>query len=286
MTIPVIRGMAAIAADYDALILDLWGVVHDGVAPFDGVIDCLARLRHEAKRVIILSNAPRRAHHAAARLDAMAIGEDSYSAIITSGEATRRALARRAEPWSTALGTRCYHLGKAADADLLDGLDYRLAAALEDAEFLLATGTTEAGDDDAILRRAAALGLVMVCANPDEAVIRGGRREPCAGALAARYESLGGAVHRVGKPYAGVYEQCFEALGDIERHRILAVGDGLVTDILGAQAAGLDSLLVTGGLLADAWGVDRATPPEVARLEAACRRAGVTPTAAIPAFVW
>lgn len=277
--------MAAIAADYDALILDLWGVVHDGVAPFDGVIDCLARLRHEAKRVIILSNAPRRAHHAAARLDAMAIGEDSYSAIITSGEATRRALARRAEPWSRALGKCFYHLGKAADADLLDGLDYEPVAALEDAEFLLATGTTKA-DDDAILRRAAALGLVMVCVNPDEAVIRGGRREPCAGALAARYESLGGAVHRVGKPFAGVYEQCFEVLGDIERSRILAVGDGLATDIIGAQAAGLDSLLVTGGLLADAWGVDRATPPEPARLEAACREAGVTPTAAIPAFVW
>ena len=286
MTIPVIRGMAAIAADYDGLILDLWGVVHDGVAPFDGVIDCLARLRAADKPVIILSNAPRRAHKAAARLAEMAIDADCYSAIVTSGEAGRLALARRAEPWSSALGERFYHLGKAADADLLDGLDYAPVAALEDAEFLLATGTIDAADEDAVLRRAADIGLVMVCVNPDLAVIHNGRREPCAGALAALYDSLGGTVHRVGKPYAGVYELCFEAFGPIERRRMLVVGDGLATDILGAETLGLDSLLVTGGLLADAWGMERTTPPEPKRLEAACREAGVTPTAAIPAFVW
>ncbi len=285
MTIPMVRGMAAIVADYDALILDLWGVVHDGTAPFDGVIDCLARLRQAGKRVIILSNAPRRAHKTAARLDDMAIGADSYSAIVTSGEAARLALARRTEPWSTALGTRYYYLGKAADADLLDDLDYQRAAQLEDAEFLLAAGTTEAGDD-ALLRRAAAQGLAMVCINPDLAVIHNGKREPCAGALAEQYDSLGGAVHRVGKPYAGVFELCFEALDPIERRRMLVVGDSLATDILGAQAVGLDSLLVTGGLLADAWGADRASPPEAAQLAAACQEAGVAPTAAIPAFVW
>ena len=286
MTIPVVRGMATIAADYDALILDLWGVVHDGVAPFDGVIDCLARLRHAAKRVIILSNAPRRSRHSAARLDAMAIGADSYSAIITSGDATRLALAGRAEPWSRALGTRYCYLGKAADADLLDGLDYAPVAAPEDAEFLLVTGSNETGGEDAVLDRAAALGLAMICANPDLAVVKGGVREPCAGAYAERYESLGGTVHRLGKPGAEVYDLCFEILDPLDRRRILAVGDGLATDILGARAAGLDSLLVTGGLLADAWGIDHATPPEPARLEAACREAGVTPTAAIPAFVW
>jgi HAD superfamily hydrolase (TIGR01459 family) len=286
MPIPVIRGMAAIAADYDALILDLWGVVHDGMAPFAGVIDCLARLREADKRVIILSNAPRRAHKAAARLDKMAIGADCYSAIITSGEAGRQALERRDEPWSAALGACFFHIGKAADGDLLDSLDYVPSADLEEADFLLCTGTINAAAEDVILRRATSLGLVMVCVNPDLTVINNGIREPCAGTLAASYESLGGTVHRLGKPYAGVYESCLKALGDLDRGRILVVGDGLATDILGAETVGLDSLLVTGGLLADAWGTERTAAPEPARLEAACRDAGVSPTAAIPAFVW
>ena len=287
MAIPLHAGLREVIAGYDALILDLWGVVHDGLTPYDGAIDCLARLAGAGKRVVILSNAPRRAHHAAARLDDMAIGADLYSVIVTSGEATRQALARRAEPWCRALGRRVFHLGKKADADLLDGLDYRPATRLEDADFLLATGPREdPAGDDAILRAAAAQALPMVCANPDLAVIRGGRREPCAGAYAARYESLGGVVHRLGKPHAGVYEPCLEALDGIERDRILAVGDSLATDIIGAQGVGLSSLLVTGGLLADAWGIGRATPPDAMRLEAACRDAGATPTAAIPAFVW
>ncbi|MFP6732028.1 MAG: TIGR01459 family HAD-type hydrolase [Alphaproteobacteria bacterium] len=286
MTIPVVRGMAAIAPDYDALILDLWGVVHDGAAPFPGVIDCLARLREAHKRVIILSNAPRRAHRAAARLDEMAIGADCYSAIITSGEAGRLALERRDEPWSAALGTGFFHIGKAADSDLLDDLDYAPVADLEEAGFLLCTGTLNVAEEDAILRRAVVLGLAMVCVNPDLAVIHNGKREPCAGALAASYESLGGTVHRIGKPYAGVYDLCFEDLDTIDHGRILVVGDGLATDILGAETVGLPSLLVTGGLLADAWGTDRMTPPEPERLEAACQDAGVRPTAAIPAFVW
>lgn len=285
MTIPIHRGMAAVVDDYDAFILDLWGVVHDGAAAFDGVIDCLAQLQRQSKRVVILSNAPRRAHKAATRLGEMAIPADSYSVIITSGEAGRLALAQRSAPWTTGLGKRFYHLGNKSDGDLLDGLDYRPVSALEDADFLLLTGTTEA-DDETLLRRATDLDLAVVCVNPDLAVIQNGSRVPCAGAHAALYESLGGTVHRVGKPFADIYSLCFEEFGDIDHCRILVVGDGLTTDIRGAVSVGLDSLLVTGGLLADDWGTDRTATPDPARLEAAYRDAGVTPTAVVPAFVW
>lgn len=290
MSIPVVRAMADAAADYDALILDLWGVVYDGITPYPGVLDCLEALGRAGKRIVILSNAPRLSDMAAERLRRTGIGDHLYAHIVTSGDATRRALERRDEPFYAALGPAYYFLGKEADAGLLHGLDCRRSETPEDADFLLVTGPTDDSlrldDYQALLVRAAGLALPMVCANPDLAVIRGGAREPCAGALAARYAELGGAVGYQGKPYPGVYEMVFDRLGGIDRDRILCVGDGLATDIPGAVAAGLDSLLVTGGLLADAWGVDRTLAPDPARLEAACRDAGVTPTAAIPVFVW
>ena len=290
MTIPLLRGMADIAADYDALILDLWGVVYDGIEPYAGVIDCLEALRRAEKRVLILSNAPRLAAVAGERLRRTGIGNHLYDRIVTSGDATRRALERRSEPFYAALGAAYYFLGKEDDAGLLQGLDYERTEALEEAEFLLVTGprydSLDLDDYEALLACAAGLKLPLVCANPDLAVIRGGAREPCAGAFAARYAELGGAVGYQGKPYPGVYEMIFEELGDIDRRRILCVGDGLATDIPGARDAGLDALLVTGGLLADAWGVERTTQPDPDRLQAACNDAGVTPTAAIPVFVW
>ena len=229
MAIRLQRGIGEIAAAYDALILDLWGVVHDGVAPYPGVLDCLGRLAAAGKRVVILSNAPRTAERSAERLRAMGIGDGLYESLITSGGTTREALARRDDPWFAALGRAYYYLGKDADDTLLDGLDYGPAATPEDADFVLNTGLAvagdgrrlEVGDYDAVLRRAAGLGLPMVCANPDLAVISGGVREACAGALAEAYGTLGGAVRCLGKPHAEVYRFCFDALGDIEHGRRL-----------------------------------------------------------------
>lgn len=290
MTVRLIGGLREIAPAYDALIVDLWGVVHDGVVPYAGAVDCLARLGDRGARVVLLSNAPRPSPRAVEMLRGMGVADGLYLGVVTSGDAVRDALARRADPWVAALGRRYLFLGKDGDRGLLDGLGYREAAGVEDAEFVLNTGL-DAGaetvaDYDAVLRRAAARGLGMVCANPDLAVIRGGRREPCAGALAARYAALGGKVRAYGKPHPEVYALCFAALAGVARERILAVGDGLETDIEGARRAGLDSLLVTGGLLAHAWGTPRGAPPDAGRLAAACAEAGVAPTAAVPAFVW
>ena len=292
MSIPIVPGVAALAADYDAFLVDLWGVVHDGIAPYAGVTDCLARLRAAGKRVVLLSNAQRRSAHAAAALARMGIERARYDAIVTSGDATRAELAARADPWCAALGRNYFYIGKAMDADLLAGLDYVRADDIAAADFLLVTGLetdidpprTRVADYDALLAAAAARGQPMACANPDLAVIRGGAREPCAGALAARYAALGGDVRYEGKPHAGVYDFCFATLGGIARDRVLAVGDGLATDIAGARAAGLDSLLITGGLLAEAWGVAREAPPDPAHLEAAC--ATTAPDFAAAAFVW
>ncbi len=294
MTIPVVPGIAALAADYDALILDLWGVVHDGVAPYPGVLDCLARLRDAGKRVVILSNAPRRAPCAAAILRDMGIDDALYDRLVTSGDATRAAFESADDPWYAGLGRRYLFLGRPADADLLDGLGYEAVDDVAEADFVLNTGLArradgakgEVEDYEGVLRAAAGRRLPMACANPDLVALREGVREACAGALAAAYTGLGGEVAYQGKPYPLVYELCFAALPGVARRRVLAVGDALATDIAGAAAAGIDSLLVTGGLLADAWGVARESAPDAARLAAACADAGVTPTAATPTFVW
>ncbi|MFQ5784462.1 MAG: TIGR01459 family HAD-type hydrolase [Alphaproteobacteria bacterium] len=294
MTVPLVSGVAPLADAYDGFILDLWGVVHDGAAPYPGVLDCLRRLRAAGKRIVLLSNAPRLAPRAAAVLRRMGLDDALYDRLVTSGDATRAAFESLDDPWYAALGRRYLFLGKPADADLLDGLGYAAVDDLAAADFLLDTGLAERADggkgevDDYrdVLRRAAARGLPMVCANPDLAAIRAGASEACAGALAAAYAALGGAVGYRGKPYPEVYELCFAALDGVARDRVLAVGDSLATDIAGAGAVGLDSLLVTGGLLAHAWGLGRETPPDPARLAAACADAGAIPTAAIPRLVW
>ncbi len=126
----------------------------------------------------------------------------------------------------------------------------------------------------------------MICANPDKAVVRHGRAELCAGALAARYAERGGTVHDFGKPHAEVYGLCLDALGIRERAKVLAIGDGLETDIRGARDAGIDSLLVTGGLLAERLSTPTGARPSAAELEALCREAGALPTAAIARMAW
>ncbi len=245
-------GFAALADRYDGFILDLWGVIHDGVAPYPGAVDCLLRLRDAGKRVVLLSNAPRRAHAAAKAMQAIGIFPDLYTGIVTSGEVTFLLLRDRSVPEFAALGRRLYHLGPARDRNVFSGLDLETVARPALAEFFLNTGPddtrspTSVAPYEAELREAAAAGLPMVCANPDLEVIRGGERVICAGALALRYEELGGRVLWIGKPDVSVYRPVLELLG-VPRERVLAVGDSLRTDIAGARAAGLFSCWVLGG---------------------------------------
>ena len=289
MSIVLHARLRDIADRFDALILDLWGVVMDGTAPYPGATECLGELRAHGKRVILLSNAPRREAMVAERLAGMGIGAALYDRIVSSGEASRQALARRAGAFAT-IGRRYAYLGPARDAALLDGLDYREASVAE-ADFVLNTGLEDDNDElDAyrpLLTAARARDLPMVCANPDRVVVRhSGQRVLCAGALAAAYEAMGGSVHYFGKPHAAVYDACFALLDGIARPRILAIGDSLETDIAGAQGVGLETMLVLGGILAEplglAWG-DSASPERIAAL---CTTHGVMPRMAIPTLAW
>jgi HAD superfamily hydrolase (TIGR01459 family) len=275
----ILSGFAPLAARYDGFIIDLWGVIHDGVTPYDGAVDCLSRLRDAGKRVVMLSNAPRRAASAAEQMRGMGIPDGLHNAIVTSGEATHLMLRDRADPWFAALGPRVFHLGPRRDRNLLTGLDLDLADPAT-ADFVLNTGPDDTRDPtdiapfEADLQACAARHLPMICANPDLEVIRGGQRIICAGALAVRYAELGGDVKSLGKPDPLIYQPILDLLA-VPKPRILAVGDSLRTDIAGAAAVGIDSCWVLGGIHG-----------EDADPAATAAAVGLAPVAALSRFVW
>ena len=280
-----ISGMAALAERYDGFILDLWGVIHDGVRPYDGAADCLHRLRDAGKRCVLLSNAPRRASAAEAMLAEMGLSTTLYTGLLTSGEAVHLALRDRTDPWFAALGRRVWHLGPDRDRNVMHGLDLEPVGTPDEAEFVLNTGPDDhRGPQDVaafedVLAACARRHLPMICANPDLEVIRGGVRVICAGALAARYEQLGGTVRSLGKPDPAIYRPVLAMLGTTKA-RTLAVGDSLRTDIAGAQAAGIESCWVLGGIHGEALGSDHGAAA------AEAQSAGLHPAAIIPRFVW
>jgi HAD superfamily hydrolase (TIGR01459 family) len=273
--IPLIGGLAEIADRYDGFIVDLWGVLHDGTSAFAGAADALRALKQRGKRVLLLSNAPRRAAPLAAQMAAMGLGAELYDHLLTSGEAVVRLLG---EPDHSVPGRRYYLMGPAHDGGLVAGLDLD-SVDLDDADFILNVGPW--GDQTVedflpALSRAAARALPMICANPDLWVVRQGKMMPCAGLLADRYQEMGGPVLRRGKPDPAIYAEALALLGATPA-RTLCIGDSMVTDMAGAAAAGLDALLVTRGIHAEELG----WPPQ---LEALARRYGLYPMAAIANF--
>lgn len=269
-----ISGFSAIAGRYDALLLDLWGVIHDGTHLYPGVPETLAVLRKERKQIVFISNAPRRAWRVVEVLEKLGIGTSLYDHAISSGEV--------AFGWFRVqgnVGKRYVFIGPDRDSGLLDGLDYQKTNSLEEADFLLNAGfgsEVEALDDwNALLRDAARRALLMVCVNPDlEVVKQSGARFPCAGEIARSYEALGGRVRYFGKPYPEIYNAALALFKSVGRSRILAVGDSLITDIKGAVDMGLDSLLITGGIL------------KGERIETLCERECVAPTYVSDRFGW
>jgi len=287
---PILAGMSVLADRFDGYILDLWGVLHDGVQAFPRALDCLVRLRAAGERILILSNAPRRASEVARRCTEMGLTAETYDLLMSSGEDAWRHLAERPDDWYRALGKRCYHLGPERDFGMREGLDYRFVDDLEEADFILLTGALERGDTLETyaewVASALALGLPMVCANPDYVVIRGGVREICAGAIAHAYEDMGGVVRYHGKPHAGIYRTCLDLFDGIPPERILAVGDSIRTDVVGAQAMDLQAVFVAAGIHEDKLKNPETGAIDREGLAALYRAEGGTPIAALSEFCW
>jgi HAD superfamily hydrolase (TIGR01459 family) len=289
-SIPILPGFGAIADQYDGFILDLWGLIHDGHTAYPGAADTLWRLQRMGKRVVMLSNSPRRAELLKQMMERMGIGRDHYNEVMSSGEAVFQELLTRDDPWFAALGKRCLLIGVERDRALLDGLDLILADGPEEADFILNTGPDgpEAKLEDylPLLDRAAALKLPMICANPDLVVMVDGLEVLCAGALAAYYEQKGGDVRYRGKPDPAIYATCLSLL-KIDKTRVLGVGDAFHTDMAGARNAGIDGLFCSGGIHAGELETRYGQAPDPARLKnLAASYSGIRPVGVIGGFVW
>ena len=245
-----LRHSADLLRRYPAVLCDIWGVVHNGMNVFPDAVAALTEYRRAGGSVVLITNSPRPSDGVRIQLDEIGAPAECYDSVVTSGDTIRTLL--RARP-----GARVFHLGPERDRSIADGLDLGLVG-FDDAECVLCSGLfddeAETPDDyTGLLGRMKQRGLDMFCANPDRVVHRGERLVFCAGALAERYSGMSGVVLTAGKPFAPIYGL---ALDRFEEHwgrrpgaaEVIAIGDGVPTDITGAAGAGLDTLFITGGI--------------------------------------
>ncbi|KRE18301.1 hypothetical protein ASE63_02500 [Bosea sp. Root381] len=243
-------GYSEIADRFDLCLCDVWGVVHNGVAPFAGAVEALVAMRARGTTVVLVTNAPRPSAAIERQLAGLGVPQAAWDAIVTSGDVCRALIQARA-------GRPMFRLGPDRDLPLIAGLDAPEAGP-DEADYVLCTGLFDDEKDTAetysgLLAGFAARGLEMICANPDLVVERGGRIVPCAGSVALAYEELGGKAVYAGKPHRPIYEAAL-ALAEgkrgvpIARDRICAIGDAIRTDIAGADAFGATGIMVLAGI--------------------------------------
>lgn len=243
-----IHTLGDITDGFDVILSDVWGVLHNGVSAFPDAAIALRTAREAGKTVVLITNSPRPAPGVIAQLRVLGVPDEAYDRIITSGDVTRGLIAEGPR--------KVFLLGPERDMPLLEGLDVEVVGETE-ADSVVCTGffddETETPEDYTdMLKSFVARKVPMICANPDLVVERGERIIPCAGAMAAYYEQLGGEVRIAGKPHAPIYEACLaaakEVRGAFAKDRVLAIGDGMPTDVKGAIASGLNLLYISGGI--------------------------------------
>ena len=254
----IVNALSDISAQYDALFVDLWGCVHNGVRAFDAANKALIEYRTGGGIVVLVTNSPRPRAQVEQQLADFGVARDAWDSIASSGDSARSAL------FLGAVGQKIYFIGTDAELPffeplkLIDDPIQISHVQIEEAEGIVCTGlpTADGTPDDvrAPLLYAKQKGLKLLCANPDIIVDRGDKREWCAGAVAQAYSEMGGTSLYFGKPHAPVYDLARRRLSAIRSNipddRILAIGDGITTDIQGAIGEGIDSLFITGGLAA------------------------------------
>ncbi len=251
-SIQLITGLEAIGIKYDALLVDAWGVLHDGRSSYAGVKSCLQKLSQQGIPVIVLSNAARRHDAIKRELSRVGISPGLYHSVLSSGELAWHWLNSASN--ISEIGNSGYYLGPERSQSLCDGLPVRWLDRLESADFVLNTGAPVGNPADAgvltpVLEKMLNRQLPMLCANPDQVAIRAGEMGISAGAIARLYQSLGARrIIYYGKPYADLFELALQVLPGIDKSRVLMVGDAFETDIVGAANFGMDSLLIAGGI--------------------------------------
>ncbi len=240
--------MKALSLQYPVWFCDVWGVIHDGYAPFAAAVEALEQHRKYGGTVVLLTNSPRSHVGVEHQLDEIGVAREAWDVIVTSGDVTRTLMAKH---------RKLYHIGPSRDLSLFEGLNVARVD-LADAEAIICTGLVHDFDekpDDYVWLAATAhdRALPFICANPDKIVRKGTRLIYCAGAIAEVYEKMGGQVLMAGKPYAPIYDLAMQKVADLRgssvaKAAVLAIGDGIETDIRGAANYGLSSVLITSGI--------------------------------------
>lgn len=281
-----LKGLGEIAGRYDVILSDVWGVVHNGIAPHPGAAEALAAFRAQGGRVVLITNAPRPSPPLIAMLDAMGVDRASYDAMVSSGDATRAMIA----PYA---GRTVHYVGPPGENDsLFAGLNVTLGP-VQEASAIIVTDL-DSNDDTPDLYKDRmttwlARGLPLICANPDRVVEHGDRLVYCGGALADLYEARGGLVRMAGKPYRPIYDEALRlaeaATGHrLDRGRVLAIGDSVRTDAIGAGNTGLDLLFITGSIHAAEIGAF--DDPDARVIENLLAPTGVRLAGFMPRLIW
>ncbi|AYC99784.1 TIGR01459 family HAD-type hydrolase [Neorhizobium sp. NCHU2750] len=243
-----IQNLSEVLGGYDVVLSDVWGVVHNGVSAFQHSCHALAAARKAGATVVLITNSPRPSPGVITQLKALGVADDTYDRIVTSGDVTRTLIAEGPK--------KVFLLGPERDMPLFDGIDVEVVSA-DEAEAIVCTGffddEKEVPEDYTDMLKAwVARDVPFICANPDLVVERGHKMIPCAGAVAAYYEQLGGKTRIAGKPHFPIYDASLaaarEARGDFDKAKVLAIGDGMPTDVRGALSQGLDLLYISGGI--------------------------------------
>lgn len=251
MTIKEITNLSEIANNYSGFMVDLWGVMHDGVSNYPSSVECLRALNKLGKKVIFLTNAPRRKIAVEANLVAKKTPRDLYIDVVSSGELLINYLSSPGVFDRYGLNQNCYFVGPERDIDIVKNTNLNLVSDPADASFLLVVGFDDndynLSSHQKNLDIALTKNIPLFCANPDIMVIKQGKKLLCAGAIADHYQNMGGKVHYFGKPYQQIYHQALKIL-NLPIDQILAIGDSFSTDIKGANNFGCDSLLIASGI--------------------------------------
>ena len=283
---PLIPHFAEIAPDYDVLLCDVWGVVHNGVTAFPPACDTLMRARAAGAVVVFITNSPRPSDQVARQLERLQVPRETYDAMVSSGDVTRGVIAERR-------GQTLCHIGPDRDNSIFTGLDVQFAP-LQSADYVVCSGLDDDDVDtpedyrarlETMLKRK----LFMVCGNPDVVVERGDKLVYCAGAIADLYAAMGGEVLYAGKPYRPIYDMALAkaaATGGTKPalKRVLAIGDSIRTDLKGARTLGADFLFVTSGIHAEELGSRER--PDTGALKNAFTAGGGMPQAVMRQLMW
>lgn len=278
-----ITGLEEILSPFKAIILDAWGVLHNGIQSYDHVLETLRTLRLHGKKILVLSNAPRLKESVQESLIKCGIPEQYYDFLHSSGEEGYLTLKE-----NNIFGDVCFHMGEMTHRGLFDKISLKRTDNLNEAEFLLNTGFINPDlnplSKDDFLNQAIDKNLLMLCFNPDMHVYVGNNLLLCAGTYAKRYEELGGRVHYFGKPHANVYKRAMKVLNIQDPNDILAVGDSFATDMRGGQNAGIKTILTLTGIHSKELYANGSFNEE--NFKKLCASYNVIPTYVIPELKW